>query len=321
MKAVVHETYGAPRDVLELVEIEKPDVAAGGVLVRVHAAAINRADWYGVTGSPMFGRVMRGLRKPKDPRVGLHFAGTVEAVGTDMTEFAPGDAVFGACGGALAEYVSVRNGVARKPQNVTMEEAAAALGALTALQGLRDHGALRPGQKVLINGASGGVGTFAVQIAKALGAEVTAVCSTRNVEIARSLGADRVVDYTREDFTHSETRYDLLLDVAGSRGWSEYKRVLKPAAKLVIVGAPKGGRLLGPVGRIARVKLASIGSSQQAVFFLAKLTKEDLNVLRDLVESGKVRPVIDRTYPLSDVKAAFDHLAEGHAQGKVVVTL
>ncbi len=321
MKALVCDRYGSPGDVLELVELEKPEVADDGVLVRVHAASINPVDWYGVTGRPMFGRAMMGLRKPKERRVGIHFAGTVETVGKDVTELAPGDEVFGAGTGALAEYVSVRDGVARKPQNVTMEEAAAAVTGRTALQGLRDKGGLHPGQKVLINGASGGVGTFAVQIAKALGAEVTAVCSTRNVDIARSLGADRVIDYTREDFTRDDTRYDVLLDVAGSRRWSDYKRVLKPDAKLVIVGAPKGGRFLGPVRRMARLTLASVPSSQKAVFFIAKPTKEDLNVLRDLLESGKVKPVIDRTYPLSDVKVAFDYLAEGHAQGKVVVTI
>jgi NADPH:quinone reductase-like Zn-dependent oxidoreductase len=324
VKAVVHDRYGSPGDVLELVELEKPGVADDGVLVRVHAASINPVDWYGVTGRPMFGRAISGLRKPKDRRVGTDFAGTAETVGKDVTEFAPGDEVFGARTGALAEYVSVPadEGMALKPANLTFEEAASVrVAGLTALQGLRNKGGLEPGQKVLINGASGGVGTFAVQIAKALGAEVTAVCSTRNVDIARSLGADRVIDYTREDFTRGETRYDLLLDVAGSRRWSEVKRVLKPDGKLVIVGAPKGGRFLGPVRRIARLKLASIPSSQKAVFLITKPTKEDLNVLRDLVESRKVKPVIDRTYPLSDVRVAFEYLGEGHAQGKVVVTI
>ena len=321
MRAVVHRRYGPPGDVLELAEIEQPEVADDGALVRVQAVALNPADWYGVTGSPLFSRVMLGFRTPKDPRVGIHFAGTVEAVGKDMTELTPSDQVFGAYGGALAEYLCVRDRVARKPLNLTIEEAASAVTGVTALQGLRDKGELEPGQQVLINGASGGVGTFAVQIAKALGAEVTAVCSTRNVDIARSLGADTVVDYTREDFTRSGTRYDLILDVAGSRSWLEYKRVLKPDAKLVIVGAPKGGRLLGPMGHIARLKLAAIGSSQEAVFFLAKLTQDDLNMLRGLIESGKVKPVIDQTYALSEVKAAFHYLAEGHAQGKVVVKL
>lgn len=321
MRAVVCARYGSPGDVLELVELEKPEVADGGVLVRVQAASLNPVDWYGVTGRPTFSRVMSGLRKPKDGRVGIHFAGTIEAVGRDVTELAPGDEVFGAGTGALAEYVSVRDGFVRKPPNVTMEEAAAAAGGRAPLQGLRDAGGLRPGQKVLINGASGGVGTFAVQIAKVLGGEVTAVCSTRNVEIARSLGADRVIDYTREDFTRGDTRYDLLLDVAGSRRWSEYRRVLKPDGTLVIVGAPKGGRFLGPVRRMARLKLTSIPSSQKAVFFIVQPTEEDLDVLRDLLESGKVKPVIDRTYPLSEVKAAFDYLGEGHAQGKVVVTI
>jgi len=209
-----------------------------------------------------------------------------------------------------------------KPANVTFEQAAAVpIAALTALQGLRDKGQLQPGQKVLINGASGGVGTFAVQIAKALGAEVTGVCSTRNVDLVRSIGADHVIDYTREDFTRNDRRYDLMLDVAGSRSWSECKRVLNPQATLVIVGAPKGNRLIGPLSHIVKVRLAALRSSQRVVFFIAKVNKADMEVLQELLEAGKVTPVIDRRYELSEVADAFRYLGEGHAQGKIVITV
>jgi NADPH:quinone reductase-like Zn-dependent oxidoreductase len=212
--------------------------------------------------------------------------------------------------------------VARKPANLTFEEAAAVpVAALTALQGLRDHGQLGPGQKVLVNGASGGVGTFAVQIAKALGAEVTAVCSTRNVEQARSLGADRVIDYTREDFTRSGERYDLILDVAGTKSWSRYRRVLKPHGTLVMVGAPKANRLLGPLGHIARVRLAAWRGSQKAVFFVAKFNKPDLDALRELLESGNVKPVVEKRYELGEVADALRYMGEGHAQGKIVISV
>jgi NADPH:quinone reductase-like Zn-dependent oxidoreductase len=321
MKAVVRDRYGSA-DVLEVQEIEKPDLADDCVLVRVRAAAINPADWYGMTGRPYVGRGMMGLLKPKERVLGADFAGTVEAVGKDITGFQPGDDVFGGRNGALAEYVCVRNAVAPKPANLTFEEAAAVpVAAITALQGLRDKGQLQPGQNVLINGASGGVGTFAVQIAKALGAEVTGVCSTRNVDIARSLGADHVIDYTQEDFTRSDRRYDLMLDIAGSRSWSECTRVLNPQATVVIVGAPKGNRLLGPLSHVVKVRLAALRSSQKVAFFIAKLDKPDLAVLRELIEAGKVTPVIDRRYELSESADAFRYLGEGHAQGKIVVNV
>jgi len=321
MRAIVRDTYGPP-DVLELGETDKPELADDGVLVRVRAASINAADWYELTGTPYVARMQMGLRKPKSNMLGVDFAGTVEAVGRDVTQLRSGDDVFGGRGGAFAEYVCARKAVVAKPAALTFEEAAAVpVAALTALQGLRDKGQLQEGQKVLINGASGGVGTFAVQIAKALGAEVTGVCSTRNVEIARSLGADHVIDYTREDFTRSDRRYDLLLDIAGSRSWSECKRVLNPKATLVIVGAPKGNRSLGPLGQIAKVRLASIPSSQRAVFFVAKFNMPDMVVLRDLLESGKVKPVIDKGYELNEIADAFRYLGEGHAQGKIVVTV
>lgn len=323
MRAIVRNTYGSP-DALELQEIDMPDVADDEVLVRVRATSINPVEWYALTGRPQVARIQGGLFKPKSNRLGVDFAGTVEAVGRDVTQFQPGDEVFGGRDGAFAEYVCVREerAIVPKPASATFEQAAAVpVAALTALQGLRDKGQLQPGQKVLINGASGGVGTFAVQIAKALGAEVTGVCSTRNVEIVRSLGADHVVDYTQEDFTRSDRRYDLMLDVAGSRSWSECKRILSPEATVVIVGAPKGSRLIGPLGRMVKMRLASLPSSQKAVFFIAKFNKPDLEVLRELLEAGKVTPVVDRRYELSEAADAFRYLGEGHAQGKIVLTV
>ncbi len=320
MRAAVRTTYGAP----ELQEIDKPGVADNEVLVRVRASSANAADWYTMTGRPLIARVQLGLRKPKDRRLGVDFAGQVEAVGKNVTRFQPGDEVFGGKSGAYAEYVCVDEGkaIVQKPANVTFEQAATiGIAAVTALQGLRDKGSLQAGQRVLINGASGGVGTFAVQIAKALGAEVTAVCSTRNVDIARSNGADRVIDYTQEDFTRSDQRYDLILDVAGSRSWAECKRVLTPQAALVLVGAPKGNRLLGPLGHIATVKLAAVPSGQKAAFFVAQISKADLDVLRELLETGKVTPVLDKHYELSQIADALRYMGEGHAQGKIVITV
>jgi NADPH:quinone reductase-like Zn-dependent oxidoreductase len=320
MKAIICNTYG----VLELQEVEKPDLTDDGVLVRVHASSVNPADRYSTLGTPYVARPMMGLLKPRTNRVGTDFAGTVEAVGKDVTEFRPGDEVFGGKSGAYAEYVCVPQdrAVVPKPADLTFEQAAAVpVAALTALQGLRDKGRVQPGQQVLINGASGGVGTFAVQIAKALGAEVTAVCSTRNVDPVQSLGADHVIDYTREDFTRSDRRYDLIFDVAGSRSWSECRRVLNPQATLVMVGAPKGNRLMGPLSHIVTARLAALRGSQKAVFFIAKFNKPDMAVLRELLEAGKVTPVIDRRYALSEVADAFGYLGEGHAQGKIVITV
>lgn len=319
MKAIVRTRYGTP-DVLQLAESEKPELADDGVLVRVRASSVNRADWYGLAGKPAVARpMMGGMLRPKSRFLGTDFAGTVEAVGKDVTGFQPGDEVFGGRNGAFAEYVCVRVGVARKPSNVTFEEAAALpVAALTALQGLRDHGRLEAGQHVLINGASGGVGTFAVQIAKALGAEVTAVCSPRNVELARTLGADRVIDYTRDDFTRGAERYDLLLDVAGSRSWLACARVLKRRATVVVVGGP-AKPLIGPLGHIAAVRLASLASRRRAVFFVAKFNRPDLEVLCELVESGKVTSVVERRYELGETADALRSMGEGHAQGKLVI--
>jgi NADPH:quinone reductase-like Zn-dependent oxidoreductase len=319
MKAAVRDRYGPP-EVVEIREVDKPVPADDEVLVRVRAASVNPADWYTLTG-PLVARIPNGLRKPKTDRLGTDFSGTVEAVGKSVTRFRPGDDVFGGRTGAFAEYVSVPQdrGIALKPANTTFEEAAALpIAAVTALQGLRDKAQLRSGQKVLVNGASGGVGTYAVQIANSFGANVTGVCSTRNVELARSLGAERVVDYTREDFTRSGERYRVLFDVAGSRSWSDYRRVLEPDGILVVVGAPRSH----PLRHVVKMLLAGrFRGSQKTVFFVAKITQADLDVLRELVESGQVKSVVDRRYELPDIAEAYRYLGAGHAQGKIVVTL
>ena len=324
MKAIVYDRYGSS-DVLELREIDRPVVTDDGVLVRVHAASVNPVDWHTMTGTPYLVRLQAGLRRPKNEELGADFAGTVEEVGRDVKQFRPGDEVFGARNGSLAEYVCVREerAVVLKPAGVTFEQAAAVpVAAISALQGLRDKGRIQSGQKVLINGASGGVGTFAVQIAKSFGAEVTGVCSTRNVDTARSIGADHVIDYTQEDFTQGRQRYDLMLDIAGNRSWSDCKRVLDDKATLVVVGGPKGNRWIGPLSQALKLRLGSIGGSRRVVApFLAKITKEDLVVLQELLEAGTVTPVIDRQYPLSEAPEALRYLGDGHAQGKVVITV
>jgi NADPH:quinone reductase-like Zn-dependent oxidoreductase len=321
MKAIVHERYGRP-DVLELRDVDMPVVEDDQVLVRVHASSVNPVEWYGVTG-PYFARIGNGLRRPKSTSVGADLAGRVEAVGRDVKDFQPGDEVFGTGAGAWAEYACARNTrIARKPANLSLEEAAAVpIAGITALQALRDKGRVQPGQRVLINGASGGVGTFAVQIAKAFGAHVTAVCSTGNVDQVRSLGADRVVDYTREDFTRRAERHDLMLDVAGSRSFFAFRRVLTPEAIVVLVGGPMTYRGLGPLPHLARTLLASKGRSQTVTFFVAKITNEDLGFLRELLEAGTVRPVVDRRYELSNAPDALRYLGERHARGKVVISV
>jgi len=319
MKAIVYTKYGTP-DVLKLQDVEKPVPKDDEALVKVHASSVNIAEWYGMTGL-FLARIGNGLARPKDTRLGADFAGVVEAVGRNISDFKPGDEVFGGRGGSYAEYVTVRKAIVPKPANVTFEEAASVPTAgITALQGLRDYGKIQPRQKVLINGASGGVGTFAVQIAKAFGAEVTAVCSTKNVECARSLGADQVVDYTKEDFTRSGGQYDLLLDIVGSRSWFSYKRVLMPNATVVIVGGPRTP-LIGPLSHVIKMRLASLGASQKVVFFVAQFTREDMIVLKNLLESGKVKPFVERTYPLNETAEAMRHLGTGHAQGKLVLTM
>jgi NADPH:quinone reductase-like Zn-dependent oxidoreductase len=322
MKAIVAERYGPP-DMLELRDVDKPVIADDQVLVRVHASSVNPAEWYRVTG-PYFVRLFgEGLRKPKSSSVGADVAGRVEAVGKDVEEFQPGDEVFGTSGAAWAEYAPARAvRLVRKPAKLSFEHAAAVpIAAITALQALRDHGQVRPGQKVLINGASGGVGTFAVQLAKSFGAEVTGVCRSRNVDMVRSLGADRVVDYTQEDFTRRGERHDLMLDICGSRSFSEFRRVLTPEATVVVVGAPMSNRGLGPLSHVIGTRLTSVGRSQTVKFFIAKVTKEDLTFLQELLEAGKVTPVIDRRFELSEVPDALRYLGEGHARGKVVITV
>jgi NADPH:quinone reductase-like Zn-dependent oxidoreductase len=319
MKAIVQDRFGPP-EVLELREVDEPEVGDDDVLVRVRAASVNPADWYAMMGVPWVARPQMGLRRPRTTRLGVDLAGVVEAVGPNVTRFKAGDEVFGTGDGTLAEYVAVaEDTLAPKPANLSFEQAAAVpVAGLTALQGLRDKGRLQPGQQVLINGASGGVGTFAVQLAKALGAEVTGVCSTRNVDMAGSLGADRVIDYTREDFTRTDRRHDLLLDVAGSRPWSACRRVLTPQGRLVLVGAPKGSRLLGPLGHIVKVRLASLRASQTVVFFISKARHQDLAALAELLEAGRVTPVVERSYALSEAGDALRHLGAGHARGKLV---
>ncbi len=323
MKAIVRERYGSP-DVLELKDIEKPLVDDDSVLVRVRAASINAYDWHMMRGSPYLVRMMAGLRKPKSSAMGVDVAGQVEAVGKNVTQFRPGDEVFGSRSGSLAEYVrgTSQSFLVPKPAGLTFEQAAAVpMAATTALQGLRDKGQITPGQRVLINGASGGVGTFAVQIAKALGAHVTAVCSTRNVEQARSLGADEVIDYTKDDFTRNGRRYDLILDVAASGSLSSRRRVLEPNGILVGVGAADGGRMTSILAGLLETAVLSRFGNQKMPFFLAKNSKDDLLVLTKLIEAGKVRPVIDRTYPLNRTAEAIRYLETGHARAKVVITV
>jgi NADPH:quinone reductase-like Zn-dependent oxidoreductase len=323
MKAIVRERYGSP-DVLELKVVPKPVVDDDSMLVRVRAASINAYDWHMMRGSPYLVRMSEGLRKPKNIAMGVDLAGQVEAVGKNVTQFRPGDEVFGARVGALAEYVrgGPKSSLAPKPAGLTFEQAAAVnMAGTTALQGLRDKGRIQPGQRVLINGASGGVGTFAVQIAKAFGARVTAVCSTRNVETVRSIGADEVIDYTQQDFTRSGQRYDLIFDVAASRSLSDCRRVLAPNGILVMVGV-KGGRRMAPiVARLLAGVVYSRFATRKMLPFLAHNSTEDLLVLKELIEAGKVRPVIDRTYPLTQTAEAIRYLEEGHARGKVVITV
>jgi NADPH:quinone reductase-like Zn-dependent oxidoreductase len=327
VKAIRYYRYGPP-DVLELQDIDTPAVGDDEVLVRVRAASVNPLDWHFMRGAPYLVRAIAGLSRPRARagRLGADMAGSVEAVGTNVTEFRPGDEVFGGLEhrGTLAEYISIRHDAAvlAKPASLTFEQAASVpVAGCTALQALRDKGQVRPGHKVLINGASGGVGTFAVQLAKAFGAEVTGVCSTRNTDLVTSIGADHVIDYTREDFTRPGRRYDLLVDIAGNRTLAETRRVLAPKGVLVVVGGPNKGRWIGPLGRSVRMALLSPAVRQRMVFFLARQNKADLAVLRELLEAGKVTPVLDRTYPLSEVAEAISYLEEGHARGKVAITV
>jgi len=324
MQAAVYRCYGSP-DVVKVAAVPKPNLPDDRILVKVHAASVNPLDWHYMRGKPYVMRAMgAGIGVPDDIRLGVDFAGTVEAVGKSVRRFKTGDEVFGGADGSFAEYVSVReNGsVALKPANITFEQAAAVpIAAITALQALRNQGKVQAGQRVLINGASGGVGPFAVQIAKALGADVTAVCSTRNVAVAKSSGADHVIDYSREDFTRGSERYDLIIDNVGSHSLSEYRRVLTPRGALITVGGPSDDPWLGPLSTLIKAAVVGPFVSQKLSFFIADLNQADLDTLEKLLEKGKLTPVIDRRYPLSQVAAAIGYVEQGHARGKVVITL
>jgi NADPH:quinone reductase-like Zn-dependent oxidoreductase len=321
MKAVVQERYGPP-DVLELREIETPVAGDGDVLVRVRASGVDQGVWHLMAGLPYLVRLAGvGLRAPKNPVRGYDVAGRVEAVGANVTRFRPGDEVFGTCRGSFAEYARARpDRLAPKPANLTFEQAAAVpISGYAALQAVRDQGKVQPGQRVLIIGAGGGVGTFAVQLSKAFGAEVTGVCSTTKTDLVRSIGADRVIDYTREDFADGRNRYDVILDIAGNRSLSHLRRALAPEGTLVIVGGEGGGRWLGGIDRQLRAHLLSPFVRQKLGTWISTEQEEDLETLRELLEAGTVTPIIDRTYALGEVPAAIRYLREGRARGKVVV--
>ena len=323
MKVIVRDKYGSP-EVLELRDIDKPEITDDEVLVHVHAAGVDRGVWHVMTGLPYPIRLAGyGLRAPKNPVIGSDVAGVVEAVGKNVTRFQPGDEVFGIGKGSYAEYVCAREDkLAPKPANLTFEQAAVvAISGSAALQGLRDHGRVEPEQKVLVIGASGGVGTYAVQLAKAFGAHVAGVCSTTKVEMVRSIGADHVIDYTREDFAEGDQRYDLILDIGGNSSLSRLRRALTSRGTLVIVGGEGGGRWLGGTDRQIRALVLSPFVSQKLGTFVNNENHEDMLVLKELIEAGKVTPVIDRTYPLSEVSKAIRYLEDGHARGKVVITV
>src|SRR3954464_11707155 len=325
MKAIVYCNYGLAN--LKLQEIEKPAPNDDQILVRVRAASVNPYDWHFIEGTPYIMRVLGvGLRKPKDTRLGVDFSGTVEAVGKNVTQFKAGDEVFGGRGGAFAEYVCPRatRAVALKPSNVTFEQAASVnIAGITALQALRDKGKVQPGQKVLINGASGGVGTFAVQIAKSMGADVTGVCSAKNVELVKSLGADHVIDYTKEDFAKSAERYDVILDNVPNHSLSECRAILTPEGKYVMIGGggPSDNPWVGPFGRVIHMLVLKPFVKQPMTMMMADSNATDLTILAGLMESGKVKPVIDRTYKINELADAIRYVEQGHARGKVVVSV
>ncbi len=325
MKAIVYQNFGSP-DILRFEDIDKPTPADNEVLIRVLAASVNPLDWKLMKGGPFILRLLLGLGKSKIKRPGVDVAGQVEAVGRNVSQFKPGDEVFGICRGAFAEYATsqsvpgMKSVLVRKPANVTFDQAASApVAALTALQGLRDKGRIQQGQKVLINGAAGGVGTFAVQMAKSFATNVTGVCSTTNVDMVRSIGADCVVDYTKEDFTRSGQRYDLVLDCVGNHSLSACRRVLTPKGILVMVGAPDDSTVIRLLARLLGALVLSRFVSQKMVFFIAKVNQEDLTILGEFMATGRVTPVIDKHYKLSELPEAFRYAAEGHSRGKLIV--
>jgi NADPH:quinone reductase-like Zn-dependent oxidoreductase len=326
MKAIVYEDFGSP-DILRCQEIEKPVPGDDEVLIRVRAASINPLDWKVMKGGSLLFRLLFGLGKPKIKRSGVDVAGEVEAVGRNVEQLRPGDRVFGTCAGAFAEYATAQVGrgmkksLAIKPEGLTYEQAASApVAALTALQGLRDKARVQPGHRVLVNGAAGGVGTFAVQIAKAFGAKVTGVCSTRNLEMVRSIGADEAIDYTKEDFTRSGQRYDVVFDCVGNHSFATVRRVLNPKGVLVGVGAPGDIPLSRLLAGLIGALVLSMFVSQRMAVFIAKANREDLATVGKLMASGQVTPVIDRRYRLSEIREAFRYMEEGHARGKVIIT-
>jgi NADPH:quinone reductase-like Zn-dependent oxidoreductase len=326
MKAVVYEGFGSP-DILKCQDIQKPTPGENEVLIKIRAASINPLDWKLMKGGPFLVRILLGLGKPKIRRPGVDVAGEVEAVGRNVTQFKPGDQVFGTCVGAFAEYASsapvfgIKSALVIKPENVTFEQAASApVAALTALQGLRDKGHIQAGQKVLINGAAGGVGTFAVQLARVFGANVTGVCSTANVDMVRSIGADRVIDYTQNDFTKDGESYDLFLDCIGNHSLYACRRVLNPKGILVMIGAPGDGRAIDLVARMIGALALSLFGSKKMVFFIARMNREDLTKVGEFMAAGKVTPVIGKRYKLTEAREAFRYMEKGHARGKVVIT-
>jgi NADPH:quinone reductase-like Zn-dependent oxidoreductase len=322
MKAAVYRRYGPP-DVIEITDIEQPVPTDDKVLIKVRAASVNPHDWHFMRGTPYFVRMMAGLCKPDDTRLGIDVAGEVEAIGRNVMQFKPGDQVFGSCRGAFAEYACAsESALAEKPGNLTFEQAASVpAAALTALQGLRDKGQLQHRQQVLINGAAGGVGTFAVQIAKSFGADVTGVCSTRNVDMVRAIGGDHVIDYLQEDFTEGAQRYDLILDCVGNRSFSKHRHILNPRGISVGVGAPSGRWMIGPLVRAIAAPVVLRFASQKLVTMMTKPSQQDLAVIRELIEAGTIIPVIDRCYRLCEVPEAVRYVEKGHTRGKVVVTV
>ena len=326
MKAIVYQNFGSP-DVLQWQEIEKPVPGDDEVLIRVRAAAINPLDWKMMKGGPFPVRLLLGLFKPKIRRPGVDVAGEVEAVGQNAKGFKPGDPVFGACAGAFAEYAIAKSAsgpkcsLVIKPDNLTFEQAASApVAALTALQGLRDKAGIRSGHSVLVNGAAGGVGTFAVQIARSFGAKVTGVCSTKNLEMVRSIGADQVMDYTRQDFTASSQRYDIVLDCVGNHSFGAYRRILNPEGILVGVGAPSDVPIWRLLAGLAGALVQSLFVSQKMKFFIARVNQPDLTTIGELMAAGQVKPVIDRRYRFPEAREAFQYMEAGHARGKVILT-
>jgi NADPH:quinone reductase-like Zn-dependent oxidoreductase len=322
MKAAIYTSYGPP-EVVRIADVEKPVPKDDEVLIKVRAAAVNPLDWRIMKGDPALLRLFFGLRKPRRGRPGVDVAGEVEAVGKKVTQFKPGDAVFGSCRAAFAEYAcTAESQIAMKPNSVTFEQAASVnVAGLTALQGLRDKGKIQPGSKVLINGAAGGVGTFAVQIAKSFGADVTGVCSTRSIDLVRSIGADEVIDYTQHDFTTSNQRYDLILDCVGNHSFSACRRVSNAKGRFVMVGAPHDMSVIGLLAPMINAILLSLFGSQKAIPFISKPSQSDLTLLGELIAAGKLKPIIDSCYTLSEAPDAIRHVEEGHARGKVIITL